>query len=362
MRTKLITTALLITGCLAAMAQNNPYEIDDECYAVFRKVESAVGDPEFKELNGELLRLSREKEDTKAETLYYVEELKNLTKNPSTRENDAKVDDAHKRLKQVAKDFGYKQYFYYSYQLAQNYYYNNGQVNRAFSLAREMQQTALKEHDEYGIWSGDKFLADLYIDQNDFVSAKTYIKDALNLYHSSSDPTIRRQSPTRLYCDMADTFPMGHDSVRFYVTQGYIQAKIHLDSLRCNYYQAKLAILDDNVPLYSRYRDICLSDPELTRISQQAPTFFSLMDNVLDKTIQSREDEILGLRKVREIKAIANVCERRGLGDFAFSLEKNDIAVRFPCPVGDIRLDNSGDTNIVVLSSACRSWIRLSNV
>ena len=323
MNIRSITCALLLLALpLRAASQNNAYAIDDECYTYFRQAEGLVGKTGFREANDKLLRLAREKGDTKAETLYYVEELKNLTRFPSGIDNDAKVEDAHKRLKQVAKDFGFSQYFYYAYQLAETYYYNNGKVAKSFALAQEMHQQAVADNDEYGIWSGDKYLASIYIDQDDFVSAKEYLLEAIELYHKTEDPTIRRQSPTRLYCDLADTYPVGHDSVGVFVSKGYELSKVHLDTLRCAFYRSKLAILEDNVPLYEKYRDYCLADPLITQISGSAQNFFSFMDDVIAGKIYGREDEIIKLNKVREIKVLANVCERRGLEDFAFSLEK----------------------------------------
>ncbi|MBQ6672303.1 MAG: HAMP domain-containing histidine kinase [Spirochaetales bacterium] len=317
-----ITCALLLALPLAVAAQNNAYDIDDECYTYFRQAEGLVGKAGFRAANDQLLKLAREKGDTKAETLYYVEELKNLTRFPSSIDNDAKVEDAHKRLKQVAKDFGYSQYFYYAYQLAETYYYNNSKVSKSFALAQEMHQHAVANNDEYGIWCGDKYLASIYIDQDDFVSAKEYLLDAIKIYHKSEDPIIRRQSPTRLYCDLADTYPVGNDTVGIYVSKGFELAKVHLDTLRCAFYRSKLAILDNNIPLYQEYRDFCLADPLITQISASAPNFFSFMDDVIAGKIDGREDEIIKLNKVREIKVIANVCEHRNLEDFAFRLEK----------------------------------------
>ena len=348
MNIRSIILALLVLALpMKAAAQNNAYSIDDECYTYFRQAEGLVGKPGFQEANNQLLKLARLKGDTKAETLYYVEELKNITKFPSTPENDAKVDEAHTRLKQVAKQFGLSQYYYYAYQLAKTYYYNNDKVSKSFALAQEMHQQAVADNDEYGIWCGDKYLASIYIDQDDFVSAKEFILDAINVFHNTSDPTIRRQSPTRLYCDLADTFPVGSDSVGFYVSKGFEMAKVHMDTLRCAFYRSKLAILEDNVPLYQEYRDFCLSDPLITQISSSAPAFFSFMDDVIAKKIYGREDEIIKLNKVREIKVIANVCERRGLEDFAFNLEKK-LVQKLEKRFSDINQSRLSELNITM--------------
>ena len=101
----LTLASLLLAACLQAAAQDNPYNIDNDCYKYFLQAESLVGKAGFYEANSNLLKTARAKGDTKSETLYYVEELKNLVRFPSSPDNDAKVDIAHKRLKQVAQHY-----------------------------------------------------------------------------------------------------------------------------------------------------------------------------------------------------------------------------------------------------------------
>ena len=326
MKKKLLILFSLLAGCFAASAQNNPYEIDDTCYAFFQESEKLVGKPGFQAANELLLQSALAKKDPKAETLYYVERLKNQIRFPSSDDNDRLVDEAQEKLKQVALDKGFMQYYYYSYQLAQNYYYNNQKRYRTVSLMQEMQQTALKHGDAYGIWTSAKYLASLYIEQNDYVSAKKYILQALDLYNTTDDDAVSRQSPTRLYCDLADTYPIGSDSVRICVSKAVQSAKQDLDTLRCTYYQAKLAALDLDQEKYRGYRDFCLNHARFPQIASNGKKFFSLMDAVFDGSIVGRENEIFQLNSVRELKVIANLCENLGLKDFAFSIEKRLVS------------------------------------
>ena len=317
-----ITLLLLLSAAIRLPAQNNAYDIDDECYALYQKAEALVGKPGFQEANTSFLELASRKEDKKAMTLYYVEALKNLTRNPSGKENDAAVERAGQTLREVAQKNGYMQYFYYAYQLEQIYYYNNKKINRALELVKQMQDEALRNEDAYGVWSGDRFIASLYIEQNDYVSAKPHIVSALKLYETTSDETIKRQSPTRLYCDLADTYPIGSDSVRINVSKALTHAKQHMDTLRCYYYKARLAALDADRKEYTLYRDLCLNDPEFPRILSRGEHFFSLLDSIFDGTIEQREDDVFKVESIRQVKVVANVCETQGYKDFAFSIEK----------------------------------------
>ncbi len=324
MRPKLVTTLiLLLLVLLPSRAQNNPYEIADECYHLFVKAENLVGKPGFEETSAALFEAALRLKDTKAETLYYVAELKNQTKQPASPENDAAVDAACQKLKAVAEKYGYRQYYYYAYQMAQTYYYNRRMINRSMEVAREMQADAIKHNDEYGIWSGDKFLASLYIEQNDFISAKKHLLNALELYDNSTDEVIRRQSPSRLYCDLADTYPIGSDSVRINVDKAMAGAKQLMDTLRCKYYYARLAALDGKWDEYARLRDDCLADQAFTRIIRNSTQFFKLLDDIHEGTFDKSVEEVFKAGNVRQIKVIANVCENNGYKDFAFEVEKH---------------------------------------
>ena len=105
-------------------AQNNPYQIDDECYKYMTEADRLIGKPGFDEQNEALLRTALLKEDKKAEVLYYVEELRDNTRRPDAGEQQ--VLESQARLKEIAERYDYMQYYFQSYQFVKNYYYNNG--------------------------------------------------------------------------------------------------------------------------------------------------------------------------------------------------------------------------------------------
>ena len=326
MKFRFLFCLFLLLSSLSAPAQNNPYEIDDECYALFLQAEKLAGSDAFQECNARLLKTARAKGDTKAETLYYVENLKHYTSKEYSEANEPLVDAALEKLKAAANASGFRQYFYYGYQMCMNYYYNNDKLYKSMALAQEMQQTAIERHDEYGIWTSNKFLASLYIEQNDYVSAKKFILAALRIFHNSEDKAVRRQSPTRLYCDLSDTYPVGHDSVTVNITKAVLWSKQHMDSLRCYYYMARRAIVDGNKNLYAKNRDICLADSLITKISPSALEFFRLADAVNAGQLEGLQEDVLKLRNLREIKVLANACEVNGYTALAFDLEKKLVA------------------------------------
>ena len=323
----LILTGLLLATALSAPAQNNPYELDDECYALFRQCEQLAGTEGFPSVAEALLAKAKEKNDTKAEVLYYIEILKHETKlvpnqTLTTEEQDEKVLRLHETTKQKADELGYTQYFYYSYELVQNYFFNHKKEARTKAISHEMQEIALQRKDAYGLWMSYRYMVALYISQSDYLSAKPYINKALELYYTTTDKAVTRQSVTRLYCDLADTYTVGSDSLSINIEKAVAARKTHLDSLRCEYYLAKIAAYYNDREAYQRHRDFCIDDPSLYIINHTTPKFFHILDAILDKTFTISMINTSEVSHVREMKFIANIAENHGFKDEAFYVEK----------------------------------------
>ena len=327
MRKIVLITLFAFAGVLSAIAQNNPYGINDECYKYFREAEVLAVMDGFEEANNALLHAAVTYEDTKAQTLYYVERLKHAirlipTQRLTTPEEDAEILAKQEELKSVADKLGYPQYFYYSYELVQNYFYNHLQPIRTLELLQEMQQTASERGDAYGEWMSYRYLVALYISQSDYITAKRYILRALDIYEHSKDPVVRKQSVSRLYCDLSDTYVIGADSVKININKAVAAAQIHLDSLRCEYYLAKLAAFEKRTDEYREHRDYCLKDRSLYTISNTAPRLFETLDSIIEGHFDYKKVNDLAFSRVREVKYIANVAEVYGYENQAFELER----------------------------------------
>ena len=316
--------ALFLSG-VHVSAQNNAYGIDDECYALFLRAEAIAGsvtDNEFNLVNDSLLHTALAKNDRKAQVLYYVERLKNATR--TTPKDEARILKAFEELKTMALSNNYRQYFYYAYELVQNYYYNSGQTITTIELLQEMQAHALKNSDAYGIWSSSRYLVSVYLALNDYVSAKKYILQAIKVYNETDDPTVKRQSITRSYCELSDTYPVGSDSMKICIQKAMETCIHHYDTLRCNFYMAVISAMEKDKKNYEKYRDLCLNDSQLRTISPSARTMFHLIDDVINGTINDKElEEIEGLSAMREMKFVVNITEVYGYEHTAFLLEKH---------------------------------------
>ena len=321
---RIILVLMVVSWAVSASAQNNAYGIDDECYVLFQRAESLAGtvsDDEFNHVNDSLLHTALAKKDEKAQVIYYVERLKHLTRGLVKDEN--RVLKAFEELKTVSLSHGYRQYYYYAYELVQNYYFNSGQQNTAIELLQVMQADAIEKGDAYGMWYSSRYLVSLYLAMSDYVSAKKYILQSIQVYEETDDPTVKRQSISRSYCDLADTYPVMSDSMRICIYKACEFAKQPTDSLRCAYYLAVIAAIDKDEQRYREYRDQCLSNPQLRFVSRTASIMFHLIDDIMEGVIDDKElENVEALSSMREMKFVVNIAELYGYENTAFRLEK----------------------------------------
>jgi signal transduction histidine kinase len=329
MRRILTIIISLLAVCLPSVAQNNPYEIDDECFKLFSRAEKLVGQPAFTATNDSLLTQALLTGDTKAQTLYYVGKLKNLSRLGRTEGSGVTDDDVRKgfeELKTVADKFNYPQYYYYAYSLLMTYFYNKGQIATSTDLAKEMQEIALERGEDYGRWMSLRFMVSLYMEMYDYPAVRRYAWKVIEVYEKTDDPLIKRQSVCRSWFDLADSYPVGGDSMRLCIANGAKAAIVHMDTLRARYYLAVQAALDRDYRAYKKNRDYCLKDPQLSVIGASVPTTLEAMDAVIAGV---SPDSLLRIsariETFRGMKFIANVTEAYGYEHTAFELEKRIV-------------------------------------
>ena len=287
---------LALATALPCFAEGNPYAIDQQCYEYFRMAENLVDDTSnnaFEVANDALLKRAVECGDEKARTLHFVGILKRATRlnrhNPDRLAGNNAVEAARRQLMTVASETGYKQYFYYAYELAQTYYVNTRQEGHAQNLLQEMLSLAQDKEDDYGLWQGERYIATLYHTQHDFRNSRRFFQEAIRIYERSQDPLIRRQSLTRVCCDLSETYPVGSDSARLYIRKAEETAYLHQDTLRCYYYKSQLAALDGKPDTYSYYRDYCLGDPNFAAVIKATPEYFECVEGIMANSVSAQE-------------------------------------------------------------------------
>ena len=291
-------------------AQNNPYQIDDECYKYMTEADRLIGKPGFDEQNEALLKTALLKEDKKAEVLYYVEKLRDNTRRPEA--DEQQVLESQARLKEIAERYDYMQYYFQSYQFVKNYYYNNGKRLRALDVLLEMQQLAIAKDNEYGKWLSDGELASIYLNFGAGKAARSNLARLIDIYKNTDNPTIRRQSLCNYYLNYAEAFAVDVDSVEIYVNMAWKAAKIETDSVRCARETAKIQAMKGNRSEYTKYRDICLSSDNINAIGRYTGFLFSCIDEIFDGTFNHDQKEIYTGISINNIRVLSCVAETTG--------------------------------------------------
>ena len=318
----------LLAAFVPLAAQNNPFEIDDECYKYYQQAELSVGDvasDTFEKANAKLLETALAKQDEKARTLYYVEALKRCSRMgriapDSDRVHfNAEIEEARRQLQEVAKQTGYIQYYYYAFDLCQTYYFNTGQPLRAHELLNEMIRISETEGDEYGLWQAVRFIAQLYQRQGDLTNTRRYLKRGLDIWENSREPSVRRQSVSRMYNDLADTYDIGTDSARLFYNRAWQAANQDLDTLRCTFYDALQAAFDEKKDEYRADRDFCMRHPSFKTLFPTGGTCFRVVDDILGGVSPSnvRMDSV---SVVKQRHFLGRLAYKYGLLDAAYYL------------------------------------------
>lgn len=292
-------SAIIVAIFLAtfwAGAQNNPYAIDDECYSWFKEAEQTVDDLEtdnFDKAQQKLLEAALRKKDTKAQTLYYVMQLKRTSRlahhewmakqtNWNNIEWNARMEEDREILQRIAKATGYMQYYHYANELCQTYYFNTSQDLAATEMLVSQMQEAKETGDEYSMWKAQIYLGKLYQRISDILNTRKYLTEAVKVYERSEDPTIKRQGIASQLCDLADTYPVASDSARMFYHKAELEAKTVMDSVKVAYYNAQLAAWDDDIDTYRRNRDYCMNHPLFSSAVREGRTLFNCVDNMLE--------------------------------------------------------------------------------
>ena len=335
-----ISAFCLVGSAVQLWSQNNVYDMDDECYQLYLETVKYVGKPEFDSVNGELLRMSILKQDKRGQIFYYIGRLRHLIHLPfETREEDRDarleevitrgegVIEAQEELKRVSRELDLMQYYYYSYQLVKNYFFNNNFKLRAMELVQEMRNIAVAEGDEYGRWVADKELSTLYQAQLDNLSARKYLLNVIKGYETTENPTIRRQVMCINYLDYGNTFNPGDDSLRYYTEKAYALAATPSDTIRCQYQFAIIHLMENDIAGYRRYRDTVLTSPYLAVLEtreKKTERAFSAIDHVLDGTAMQYMDT-LKTQSVPMLELLAKLAEKRGQAALACELKDEVI-------------------------------------
>lgn len=150
---------LLVSQVTAAMAQNNPYRINDKLYPYFVKINSMLRSEASLRMADTLFQRASSLHDVKAQCLalsmknfhyYYQSNLDMMIK-------------SMKKEQEFAIKTPYKQYVFDPWNHLITYYANVSRMYDALREAKEYQREAIRLNNSYGISQSYRKLGDLYI-------------------------------------------------------------------------------------------------------------------------------------------------------------------------------------------------------
>ena len=275
------TSICLLVCCLQAVAQNNPYAIDDRLYDKFQKVSANVNSDSFRQLNDDLRTSAIELGDRKAETIsYYLE----TTKARSTGD-EANMLKAVDECCAKAEETGYMQYYYSAVYNLSSFYFNRHtdiDYRKSIEITQAGYEKAKEDDDAFGQWNMLKLLANLNVAALDRLSGRKLLKQAVKIYETTDDPVLKSQSMCTTYIDLAKTYNPGSDSLKMYLDLAISKARTFTDTLRHAYQMSMYCAVKKDNDGYRHFKDIYYSGSRSSVFRNYGTAVFDITEAALN--------------------------------------------------------------------------------
>lgn len=219
---RLLPAVAALAVALPAAAQNNPFKIDDQLYAVYQKATKMRYWHEGLQIADEMYRKAEAMGDRKAQCLALT--LPVQYHYQIRTKDDTKFEAAVKRLQECSKKYGYIQYFYYAVSSRVNYLVaKKQQPSEALVYMEEMIEYARRNNHVYGIFSGLKDMAQFHrIHSENFLAIDNY-RQAIEL----GNEYLPEQDMSPLYRRIAECYEniYDYDGMFYWAQSGLAAAK-----------------------------------------------------------------------------------------------------------------------------------------
>lgn len=305
---KTILLILSVLAVLPCIAQNNKYKIDDTCYPLFRTADSLLGNESVIPIIDRLQSQAEAVQDDKAFTLASVLRLRHSIRCGQDREILAYFNE----LKDISLRTGYLQYYFYAYQLVSVHYFNLGQKTRGLEYAVQMHDDAVAMDNDYGKWYSAKHLAELYWAHYERDAARKCFKEAVETYNNTTDETIRVQSMSKVYVNLAFTYGFDSPEYEECVRKALETSKIAFDTVLVNYCKACNAAVRKDLPAYYVYRNRCTESSFFPRVRMTGAKVIRLTDNALGGDWDAVRNDLANLERLEDLLFVSQLAASYG--------------------------------------------------
>ena len=225
------TALFLLLMPVCALAQNNPYKIDDRLY----REAGRLGDKKAR-----CLALT-------VPMLYYFD----LTGG----DNEAAFLRAVDALQKESVSSGYRQYYYYGLSNRVNYLVNRNRYREALNVAQEFEKKARRENDAYGVFYGLNSIGLVHFTRNEIGTAIRTLNEALEVGRKY----LPDQDMGTVYRKLSESYYIAFDFLKAYdaAQRGYDASRTKPMKMRLVYQmaqaQTELHNYDKVAELYDLY-------------------------------------------------------------------------------------------------------------
>lgn len=178
-----------------AVAQNNPYKIDDSLFPIFQRATKWRTTSQGLLVADSMYVQATQKKDKKAQCLALTIPISYYF----GRDDYDKLELAVTKLRSESRKNDYLQYFYFACMYEINWLLNHGRSLLALQKAEEMKRQAFEDQDAFGIFSCIRALGNIHFMRGNEDLSAEYYKSALD-YQLEHLPD---QDPCRLYLNLA---------------------------------------------------------------------------------------------------------------------------------------------------------------
>ncbi len=262
----LLRRALVLVAWLAvaycAMAQNNPYKINDSLYPLYREAHLNRTSKQGLDLANQLYAKAAAIKDYKAQCLaltvpmlYYLDR----------QDNEKEFLQAVKALQDKARQTGYKQYYYYGITQTTSFYLKQQKYDKAINYIKSIEDKARNDNDYTGIYFGLMGIGNVHMTRYEFTLALRAFKEALDICKKH----VKDQDIASIYGKISDCcfFAMDYQRMHDYAADGYHCVKSGQTRLRLlhnmAYAMLKLGRDDEAMDYYKTYASIYGKRPNM---------------------------------------------------------------------------------------------------
>ena len=170
---------LLTAGTVQA---ENPYKIDDKLYAIYMRAEHERANEQCLVIADTMLTEARRIGDKKAECLAQTIPMR-FYRRQGTEEQ---FHESCEKVRKISVENGYKQYYYYAYQLETTYLIEKDRLQDAEELLSQMLDETEADHDYYGLANCYTSWGHIYYTRRSFLYALEYYDRAIDLLNNEA--------------------------------------------------------------------------------------------------------------------------------------------------------------------------------